>query len=252
MPWFICDSCGDSIKKPSLQKHMTACRGSHSFTCIDCSATFDRFSVHGHNQCVTEHQKYALGATKPGGFAAGGFENVSQPTSKEASEPSGLEFLSIRPPWKCSACNIGCTSQETLMAHASGIKHKRRVRAALGLSGPANKVGGGAEPKAPPPRASKPPPSPSTSSSSLSSSDDDDEVPAVVSKLPLISDDLIKGLGKKIPKKLKLKGKVTFKLLAKMAAKIDPTFKESSLDALVKALQEKKVAAVKKNKLLPI
>jgi hypothetical protein len=30
-------------------------------------------ALQGHTQCVTEHEKYALGATKPGGYAAGGF-----------------------------------------------------------------------------------------------------------------------------------------------------------------------------------
>jgi cell growth-regulating nucleolar protein len=41
----------------------------------------------------------------------------------------GLQFLSERPPWKCSCCNVNCTSRDTLLGHASGVKHKRRVSA---------------------------------------------------------------------------------------------------------------------------
>lgn len=82
-----------------------------------------------HTTCVTEHDKYAKGATKPGGYAAGGFfGNGAAVKGPDASAPGGLEFLSTRPPWKCTICNVSCTSQETLMGHASGAKHKRRVR----------------------------------------------------------------------------------------------------------------------------
>jgi len=40
MPWFYCDQCGDSIKKPAIQKHIQQCGGWY-FTCIDCSLNFD-------------------------------------------------------------------------------------------------------------------------------------------------------------------------------------------------------------------
>jgi cell growth-regulating nucleolar protein len=100
--------------------------------------TFDRAGANGHTRCVTEHEKYALGATKPGGFAAGGFsaggggDNGGNNNNKDgaAAAPSGLEFLSERPPWRCSACNVSCTSRETLLSHAAGQKHRRRARAA--------------------------------------------------------------------------------------------------------------------------
>ena len=78
---------------------------------------------------MTEHDKYAKGATKPGGYAASGyFGNGETAKAPDASAPAGLEFLSVRAPWKCSICNVTCTSQETLWGHASGAKHKRRVR----------------------------------------------------------------------------------------------------------------------------
>ena len=69
MVWFNCEGCGDTVKKPKLASHMSSC-WSQAFSCIDCCVTFDRQSVHGHNACVTEHEKYALGVTKPGGAAA--------------------------------------------------------------------------------------------------------------------------------------------------------------------------------------
>ena len=78
---------------------------------------------------MTEHDKYAKGATKPGGFAAGGFYGSGKAAAEDGqAAAAGLEFLSSRPPWKCNICNISCTSRETLLGHATGAKHKRRVR----------------------------------------------------------------------------------------------------------------------------
>ena len=59
--------------------------------------------VQNHTMCVTEHEKYALAATKPGGFAANGVPGGSggAPTPGAPAVATGLEFLSIRPPWKC-------------------------------------------------------------------------------------------------------------------------------------------------------
>ncbi|KAG7672406.1 hypothetical protein Ndes2526B_g09082 [Nannochloris sp. 'desiccata'] len=136
MPWFYCDVCGDSIKKPKVAAHCNQCRHA-TFTCIDCSRPFDQTTVHGHTSCVTEHEKYAQGATKPGGFASGGFYGDGTTGQQNGSGISGgggaegLEFLSTRAPWKCSICNVNCTSSETLMGHAAGAKHKRRAKAAI-------------------------------------------------------------------------------------------------------------------------
>ncbi len=61
--------------------------------------------MQSHNTCVTESQKYAEGATKPGGFAAKGFFEASGGAAAATAAPSGDpaedEFLSKRPPWKC-------------------------------------------------------------------------------------------------------------------------------------------------------
>ncbi|KAL0019178.1 hypothetical protein WJX79_010919 [Trebouxia sp. C0005] len=72
MVWFVCDDCGDSIKKPKVPQHLQQCSASR-FTCLDCSRSFDRHTVKGHATCVTEVDKYAKGATKPGGYAAQGY-----------------------------------------------------------------------------------------------------------------------------------------------------------------------------------
>jgi hypothetical protein len=96
-----------------------------------------------HNTCVTEHEKYALGATKPGGFAAQGFfeDKSAAPINGVGNgggaapgdgEAVGLEFLATSPPWRCNLCNVGATSRETLQTHATGTKHKRRVREGRG------------------------------------------------------------------------------------------------------------------------
>ncbi|CAL8460569.1 g98 [Coccomyxa elongata] len=143
MVWFECTDCGESLKKPKVQNHTYSCCAS-GFNCIDCGRTFDRHSVKEHTTCVTEHDKYAKGATKPGGFAAQGFYGSSENAKAEApAGPSGLEFLATRPPWKCSVCNVTCTSNETLMGHAAGAKHKRRARAALANQGTGE--GGGSQ-----------------------------------------------------------------------------------------------------------
>ena len=102
-----------------------------SFTCIDCSRQFDISTVAQHTQCVTEHDKYAKGATKPGGFAAQGYYDGDGQATQTASpgEVVGEEYLSVRAPWICSICNVTCTSRETLLGHAGGAKHVRRAKA---------------------------------------------------------------------------------------------------------------------------
>ena len=83
---------------------------------------------------MTEVDKYAKGATKPGGYAAQGFYKdgsgttvpVVQPLASK-SEPADTACLATRPPWTCSVCNVSCTSQDTLLGHAAGVKHRRRV-----------------------------------------------------------------------------------------------------------------------------
>lgn len=91
---------------------------------------------------MTEHDKYAKGATKPGGFAEKGYfakSDIAKCSEQDASmqnadEVIGEQFLSAFAPWKCSICSVTCTSRETLLGHAQGAKHKRRSKAALGVT----------------------------------------------------------------------------------------------------------------------
>lgn len=59
--------------------------------------------MQGHTQCVTEHEKYALGATKPGGYAATGF--AAEGGAKQGAEgepPTGRRGLRCcAPPARC-------------------------------------------------------------------------------------------------------------------------------------------------------
>ncbi|KAK3260218.1 hypothetical protein CYMTET_30812 [Cymbomonas tetramitiformis] len=128
VPGFPGPDCGDSLKKPKVAGHMRGCSASW-FTCIDCQATFDRHSVQWHTQCVTEHEKYAQCATKPGGKLA----SASGNSAKNAATPNPLgdKFLATSAPWYCSCCRVSCTSSETLAGHAEGKKHRNKVKAAL-------------------------------------------------------------------------------------------------------------------------
>jgi len=102
MVWFQCDDCGDSLKK-------------------------------GHTSCVSEHDKYALSATKPGGKAAGGHDqqHASKAASQPVAPPDGDKFLAKKAPWDCACCKVKCTSPETLAGHATGKKHRNKVKATL-------------------------------------------------------------------------------------------------------------------------
>ncbi|ORE13131.1 hypothetical protein BCV71DRAFT_152798, partial [Rhizopus microsporus] len=46
--------CGDVIKKPKLPSHR--CRS--TFSCIDCSVTFQGRAWETHTSCITEAQKF--------------------------------------------------------------------------------------------------------------------------------------------------------------------------------------------------
>jgi len=134
--WFVCGDCGDTIKKPQLKKHFNACSAS-ILSCVDCGQEFNRHTVQGHTTCVTEHEKYALGATKPGGKASAfngtaakgkmGGQTGPFPGEERTGDIVGREYLATKAPWFCSCCNIECTGAETLKSHALGKKHKRKA-----------------------------------------------------------------------------------------------------------------------------
>jgi len=56
MVFFTCNSCGESLKKDKVDRHVTTCR-SLSVSCLDCLKDFTHDYIY-HNQCVSEDQKY--------------------------------------------------------------------------------------------------------------------------------------------------------------------------------------------------
>merc|ERR1711939_127395 len=53
---FVCESCGDTIKKPKLVQHFQRCGA--PFTCLDCNKTFPFGEFQKHSSCISEAQKY--------------------------------------------------------------------------------------------------------------------------------------------------------------------------------------------------
>ncbi|AXA50159.1 cell growth-regulating nucleolar protein [Malassezia restricta] len=52
---FVCDGCGDVVKKPKLQQHYNRCFS--PVTCLDCSTQFGS-PKEAHSSCMTEDEKY--------------------------------------------------------------------------------------------------------------------------------------------------------------------------------------------------
>ncbi|XP_046850898.1 cell growth-regulating nucleolar protein-like isoform X1 [Xenia sp. Carnegie-2017] len=63
---FICDACGQTIKKQKVEKHyQTECRNCSVLSCIDCGQDFPGDSYVFHNSCITEEEKYQGKLYKP-------------------------------------------------------------------------------------------------------------------------------------------------------------------------------------------
>ncbi|XP_059478382.1 uncharacterized protein C16C10.8 [Neocloeon triangulifer] len=62
MVYFICNNCGDSLKKNQVDQHLTKfrCKGC-SVSCMDCHRDFDSKSYVQHNKCISEQEKYSGG-----------------------------------------------------------------------------------------------------------------------------------------------------------------------------------------------
>ncbi|CAH1966085.1 unnamed protein product [Acanthoscelides obtectus] len=57
---FTCNHCGDSLKKPSVEKHYQfTCRTTKSLTCVDCLKDFIGEEYATHTRCLTEEERYA-------------------------------------------------------------------------------------------------------------------------------------------------------------------------------------------------
>ncbi|EDW32382.1 GL10459 [Drosophila persimilis] len=61
MVFFTCNICGESVKKPSVEKHyQTRCRGNEkNVSCMDCLKDFYGEEYVAHTKCISEAQKYA-------------------------------------------------------------------------------------------------------------------------------------------------------------------------------------------------
>ncbi|KAA8900820.1 hypothetical protein FN846DRAFT_752012, partial [Sphaerosporella brunnea] len=57
-------ACNDVVKKPKLDQHKGRCR-SATFTCIDCSTTFQGTNYRTHTSCISEEQKYQGALYRP-------------------------------------------------------------------------------------------------------------------------------------------------------------------------------------------
>ncbi|EOA30186.1 hypothetical protein CARUB_v10013303mg [Capsella rubella] len=176
MVWFQCEDCGESLKKPKLPRHFSMCSAT-KLSCIDCGNMFGQDSVHYHNQCITEAEKYGpkglyngenskqnqhdfyMNAelyNNPSWFCSLCDANMTceqdyfahvhgtkhldkerevaeQPTidKNNLKQQPDLDIyvgLSNHYPWFCSLCNINATSQHTLLSHANGKKHRANVK----------------------------------------------------------------------------------------------------------------------------
>ncbi|KAH7445991.1 hypothetical protein KP509_01G031500 [Ceratopteris richardii] len=123
MVWFQCEDCGENLKKPKLPNHFRNC-SSQKLSCIDCGVTFTQQSVQGHTQCISEAEKYG-----PKNMGVVNKEKKKASCREEDADNLNINLgLSTRPPWSCSICNVKATSQETLLLHSQGKKHKSKVR----------------------------------------------------------------------------------------------------------------------------
>ena len=199
MVWFQCEDCGETLKKPKLQSHFRVCSASR-LSCIDCTLTFTRFTVASHTTCVTEYQKYAECATKPGGAHAAGYvagQGKGGVGSQGDAAPVGLEHTSSRPPWRCFLCNVTCTSKENLIAHAASKKHRNRAKRkeAESAGAQARDVANGAPSPATSPASTPPTPTPDAAASTTA------EVDAALAKWDAVTRRIVSKRGGSVPVK---------------------------------------------------
>ncbi|XP_037820403.1 uncharacterized protein C16C10.8 [Lucilia sericata] len=61
MVFFTCNNCGESVKKPSVEKHYnTRCRNNpKNVSCMDCQKDFHGEEYVAHTKCISEAEKYS-------------------------------------------------------------------------------------------------------------------------------------------------------------------------------------------------
>ena len=56
---FICDVCGDTLRKKQVDKHCSyVCRTAWELRCIECGMKFEGDEYKKHNECMTEVEKF--------------------------------------------------------------------------------------------------------------------------------------------------------------------------------------------------
>ncbi|XP_037034665.1 cell growth-regulating nucleolar protein [Bradysia coprophila] len=93
MVFFTCNHCGESLKKPSVEKHYQwkSCRGAVPFlTCVDCLKDFKGDEFKEHTKCITEEEKYSAK-----GFVAKPNKNKGE--KKQESWTETLQSLLTKP-----------------------------------------------------------------------------------------------------------------------------------------------------------
>ncbi|NXD78932.1 LYAR protein, partial [Halcyon senegalensis] len=55
---FTCSTCGESVKKAQVEKHVNICRNCQCLSCMDCGKDFWGDDYKEHVRCVSEDQKY--------------------------------------------------------------------------------------------------------------------------------------------------------------------------------------------------
>ncbi|XP_033102813.1 cell growth-regulating nucleolar protein-like [Anneissia japonica] len=59
MVFFICNACGQSVKKAQVEKHyMQQCRQCEVLSCMDCGQDFVGDGYKEHTKCISENEKY--------------------------------------------------------------------------------------------------------------------------------------------------------------------------------------------------
>ncbi|XP_058062563.1 uncharacterized protein C16C10.8 [Anopheles bellator] len=59
MVFFICNHCGEALKKQAVEKHGYRCKRELSVSCMDCNKDFYGKEYDAHTSCFTELEKYS-------------------------------------------------------------------------------------------------------------------------------------------------------------------------------------------------
>jgi cell growth-regulating nucleolar protein len=56
---FVCNACGQTVRKNQVEKHyQTVCRQCQVLSCIDCGKDFQGEDYAKHTSCISEAEKY--------------------------------------------------------------------------------------------------------------------------------------------------------------------------------------------------